>query len=596
MINGGEAGDLFRAISSLYADGLKPYGRIIRKRLAEGERASGRKPRDLGLKQLRSMCEVCRPWLYVQVEEGGDWSALLQGRPQTFVDVHSPRDVYPPALWDAAAEYFQTLKGKNCALPGGRYACARVLMDRNLPFLAGRSLGEISHIVQLAISEKKLLGYRNSTIVAYTCSQSKAKEMCAAKQKPFAALAHEGRPVATWGTVRSGLKQLLDNLEPDQEGFPLSNIKRLFRITYDVDLSETALGYAKLSELLQDARLKDLCSIRLQEQGYFVARRAIDATSNPSALSVCSNSAVAEPCKVGLPPNSALRERARGLQPLQLEEVSPVSSPMSLPLPAPVSVSCCSVGSWVRPNDVGEADCGSFEFFPATPQPWSPTCMWHQETPHDPEALHDLPRLLGSALNRGPHHGMGLGAAESACLGGSRTGDLAHTFLDLLKAPLTGQTSGLGCLPVCENLLVAESFTASSVHGSHARVLPQCEEFPSQGHVADHLQQAQHSGFVRDVQPRQPQLPQPPPLHRCGEAVGAEEENLKLEPGRSQRQQGPFASRPPLTPSKLDTLGLRVQNTFINTTAPPLLVSPTAAPGKACMSSRSSSLPRKWKM
>ena len=51
---------------------------------------------------------------------------------------------------------------------------------------------------------------------------------------------------------------------------PLSNIKRLFRMQYQTELSETALGHSKLSELLQDSCLEGICTVRLLEHGYFV--------------------------------------------------------------------------------------------------------------------------------------------------------------------------------------------------------------------------------------------------------------------------------------------------------------------------------------
>lgn len=56
---------------------------------------------------------------------------------------------------------------------------------------------------------------------------------------------------------------------PNQQ-VPLSNIKRIFRSQFQIELSETSLGHSKLSELLQDDKLHDICTVRLLEQGYFV--------------------------------------------------------------------------------------------------------------------------------------------------------------------------------------------------------------------------------------------------------------------------------------------------------------------------------------
>merc|ERR1719174_427825 len=82
-------------------------------------------------------------------------------------------------MWGAAAAYFQLLSGDNMYLPGGRYSCAQELQARDLAFLQGCSLGRVCHIVQLAISQKKLLGYLNGAVVPYAFSQSMVKEQCA---------------------------------------------------------------------------------------------------------------------------------------------------------------------------------------------------------------------------------------------------------------------------------------------------------------------------------------------------------------------------------------------------------------------------------
>lgn len=67
--------DLLMAVESLYNDQLRPYGRILRKRLSEHARAAGRRLGNISFDSLRKTCGMC-PWLQVVPEEGGDWSAL----------------------------------------------------------------------------------------------------------------------------------------------------------------------------------------------------------------------------------------------------------------------------------------------------------------------------------------------------------------------------------------------------------------------------------------------------------------------------------------------------------------------------------------
>merc|ERR1712032_559876 len=161
---------------------------------------------------------------------------------------------------------------------GGRYASAKALAERQLPFLEGYSLGQICHITQLAISQRKLLGYFNGAIVPYDQSTSMLKCRCAQEQRPLfdspVAASPEGRlqfQLADWGTARLKLREILDSAAlRGSDQVPLSNIKRLFRSLYQMELSETALGYPKVTELLQDPRFNDICTVQLQERGYAV--------------------------------------------------------------------------------------------------------------------------------------------------------------------------------------------------------------------------------------------------------------------------------------------------------------------------------------
>jgi len=273
------------AVESLYRDQLRPYGRLVRKRIEEQAAAQGApEPSELGAKQLRAACEAIQ-WLTVEDAEGAEWAALLVGQPQNFVDVYSPDDVYPARLWAEAAAYFESLRDEESVFPGGRYMCAQVMAQRNLPFLRGYSLGQVSHIVQLAISKKKLLGYSNGVLVPYAQSQSMLKDRHAEFQQPCPAAARgKAAPVATWSNMRAQMQHLIKSSTDPQGQIPLSNIKRLFRTLFGVELSETALGYSKLSELLQDPRLSDLCDVKLQGYGYVLLPMAKPAQRNRISL------------------------------------------------------------------------------------------------------------------------------------------------------------------------------------------------------------------------------------------------------------------------------------------------------------------------
>jgi hypothetical protein len=266
--------NLSNAVWSLYEDQIKPYGRILKKRLAEMAVANGLGHIEVDPYQLRQTCKSYA-WFSVQDESAGEWVCLLPGMPDAFVDATDPTDLYPPHLWTSFSAYLDALaQGNegNSTMPGGRYACAQELASRQLYFFAGYKLGQICHIVQLAISQKNYLGYSEGCLVPYCMSQSMVKQQRAAQQKPIAS--RGSRPFATWPKVREVLQYILHNAWIQKEHcIPLSNVKRIFRSQYKVELSETSLGYSKLSELLRDAFVSDLCIVELQRTGYVMIPR-----------------------------------------------------------------------------------------------------------------------------------------------------------------------------------------------------------------------------------------------------------------------------------------------------------------------------------
>merc|ERR1719343_536001 len=178
-------------------------------------------------------------------------------------------------MWLAMASYLQTLSMDNMRFPGGRYACARELVRRGLPFLGGYSLGQLCHIVQLAISQKRILGYSGGALVPYSHSEEWIKEQHAFHQQPIVSKSVAGTfPLATWEEARTRLRELL-NTESNQEAcvVTLSNVKRLFRSRFQLELSETLLGHSRLLDLLQDVRFRDVCILQSNRNGQLLVKR-----------------------------------------------------------------------------------------------------------------------------------------------------------------------------------------------------------------------------------------------------------------------------------------------------------------------------------
>ena len=93
-----------------------------------------------------------------------------------------------------------------------------------------------------------------------------------------------------------------------------SNAKRFFRTSFALELRRPLLCYTKLTELLHDARFRDMCTVELQAQGYMVApatgdRRQINLSLRflPRLVGCHASSARTSPCAL-----KTRRPRLRG--------------------------------------------------------------------------------------------------------------------------------------------------------------------------------------------------------------------------------------------------------------------------------------------
>jgi hypothetical protein len=266
--------ELLRAIESLYHDEICPHSRILKRRLVELKHNSGLRTIDIASEKLYSLVSSS---LRLRIQEGGagDWMALLCDRPANFVDVHNPSDAeYPPEVMENFGAYIASLQDpEEYRLPSSRYACALELQRRELPFFVGYSLGRICHIVQLAISQKSIFGYSDGALVPYAMSRCLLQKQHAEFMVPCVMAKSDcgALPLADWPITRVCIAEIMEIARCSVEGAErLANIKRIFRSRYHLELSETMLGHTKLSELLQDEQLHDLCYVELRNGGYAV--------------------------------------------------------------------------------------------------------------------------------------------------------------------------------------------------------------------------------------------------------------------------------------------------------------------------------------
>jgi len=152
---------LTTTLESLYEDRIKPMANYVKGRLKE---------RSVSELIVKSFVELYaqHPDLFIvqpptQSQSGDEATIFFVTEPSWFkgwVDIDSPDDPYEESMWEDLARF---LDGEH-TFAGGRYGMARELMQRNLPFLAPRSLGEVCHIVQLAIQVRRLIVYHRKML------------------------------------------------------------------------------------------------------------------------------------------------------------------------------------------------------------------------------------------------------------------------------------------------------------------------------------------------------------------------------------------------------------------------------------------------
>merc|ERR1719182_650618 len=144
---------------------------------------------------------------------------------------------------------------------GGRYGMAQQLRSVEMPELQDFSLGQVCHIVQLAIG-KKIAGYKKGgALVPYKLSDSFMKNSAESSDSNSVDLLPTIKTVAELRTV---LMVLWMNPEHHQ-GLQLSLVKDKIEQTTKRTLSEHQLGFSKLSHLFSMAELEGCCELRHDE-------------------------------------------------------------------------------------------------------------------------------------------------------------------------------------------------------------------------------------------------------------------------------------------------------------------------------------------
>merc|ERR1712194_309671 len=139
----------------------------------------------------------------------------------------------------------------------GRYGMSLGLHQLQLSFFTGLCLGEICHIVEIAIKKKLLLYENNMLLPARACDSL----INATEGRPTPTQGHstEGDYIETIGDLKSCIVELFKS---HPEGFNLSTLKTKMKHHFNKRLSETVFHQTKLLDLVRNPPMDSVVDVQ----------------------------------------------------------------------------------------------------------------------------------------------------------------------------------------------------------------------------------------------------------------------------------------------------------------------------------------------
>jgi len=246
---------LVSILESLYEDRIKPMANYVKGRLKE---------RSTPESIVKTFVDLYaqHPDLFIVQQptpgNGADEATIFFVKePSWFkgwIDIDAPDDPYDEEIWKEFAKF---LDGEH-TFAGGRYGMARELMQRNLPFLAPLSLGEVCHMVQLAIQHRRLIVYHRKMlkpIQTVLCQLSPANGNGANA---------EGEEIKDMDDLCMVLFRMLMH---HPQGIRLCRMKQMIKHELCRKLSEMAFQCTKLIELFNQEPLTSTFILDTENDG-----------------------------------------------------------------------------------------------------------------------------------------------------------------------------------------------------------------------------------------------------------------------------------------------------------------------------------------
>jgi len=242
-------------LESLYEDRIKPMANYVKGRLKE---------RSVPELVVKSFVELYaqHPDLFLvqqpsQTQSGDEATIFFVTEPSWFkgwVDIDSPNDPYDETMWEELAKF---LDGEH-TFAGGRYGMARELMQRNLPFLAPHSLGEVCHIVQLAIQVRRLIVYHRKMLKPIQTV------LCQLSPSNGNGVQAEGEEIKDMDDLCLVLFRMLIH---HPQGIRLCRMKQMIKHEFCRKLSEMTFQCTKLIELFNQEPLQQTFVLDTENDG-----------------------------------------------------------------------------------------------------------------------------------------------------------------------------------------------------------------------------------------------------------------------------------------------------------------------------------------
>lgn len=247
---------VFKAVNSLYDDDLRPNLGLVRRRLKELYDVL------VPITDLRKLIQsLVKAEVLVVQGDPQEPVLTLTARPAgSFIDPMDPHEPYDAGIFQRLQVLMDAVAAsdRDRLYKGGRYGMAQQLRSVEMQELQVFSLGQVCHIVQLAIG-KRIVGYRKGgALVPYQLSDSCLKNAADAGDASSIDLPV---PIKSVAELRAVLLVLWMDPE-NRQGLPLSLVKDRIEQATKRALSEHALGFAKLSHLFSTAELEGCCELR----------------------------------------------------------------------------------------------------------------------------------------------------------------------------------------------------------------------------------------------------------------------------------------------------------------------------------------------